>query len=122
MKRLALAVIACVAAISLLSSLGYGTLFNFVNRIPGRDTTGHFALMGLVAFCVVLGFAGSRPWGRTLGASGCTLLVLGAVTLEEIVQVLIPARSFSLTDLFASYGGILLAGLAGGMILRVRQR
>lgn len=122
MKRLAIVVISAVAAVSLIASLGYGRLFDFVLRIPGRDTTAHFVVMGLMAFVVSLGFSSSRLWGRRLGAIGCTLLVVAVVTLEEASQALIPTRSFSLRDLLASYGGIVLAGLLAALILAFRTR
>ena len=122
MKRLAIVVIAAVAAISSIASLGYRHLFDFVHRIPGRDTTSHFVVMGLVAFVVCLGFSSSRLWGRRLGAIGCTLLVAAVVTLEEGSQALIPTRSFAVGDLLASYGGILVAGLLAALILELRAR
>ncbi len=122
MKGLAVFSIAAVAAISLLVSLGYGSVLRFVNGIPGRDTTAHFVLMGLMSLFVALGFSSSRLWGRRLGALGCTLLVAAAVTLEEASQVWIPSRNFALSDLLASYGGILLAGLLAALILSRRAR
>ena len=122
MKRLAILAIATVSAISLVASLGYRHLFDFVLRIPGRDTTTHFVVMGLVALFVSLGFSSSRLWGRRLGALGCTLLVAAAVSLEEASQALLPSRSFSLQDLFASLGGILVAGLLAALILWRRER
>jgi len=121
-KRLAIVVVSAVAAVSLIASLGYRHLFDFVLRIPGRDTTAHFFVMGLVAFVVVLGFSSSRLWGRRLGAIGCTLLVAAVVTLEEASQALISTRSFALRDLFASLGGIALAGLLAALILAFRAR
>ena len=122
MKRLAIVAVSAVAVISFIASLGYRHLFDFVNRIPGRDTTSHFVVMGLVAFVVCLGFSSSRLWGRRLGAIGCTLLVAAVVTLEEASQALIPTRSFALRDLFASYGGIALAGLLAALVLAFRAR
>ena len=70
MRGLAILAIATVAAISLVASLGYRHLFLFVHSVPGRDITGHFVLMGLLAFFVALGFSSSRLWGRRLGALG----------------------------------------------------
>jgi VanZ family protein len=121
-KRLAIVVVSAVAAVSLIASLGYRHLFEFVLRIPGRDTTAHFAVMGLMAFVVCLGFSSSRLWGRRLGAIGCTLLVAAVVTLEEASQALLPTRAFALRDLLASLAGIALAGLLAALILALRAR
>ena len=122
MKRLAIVAISAVAAISLIASLGYRHFFDFVRFIPGRDTTSHFLVMGLLAFFVSLGFSSSRLWGRRLGTIGCTLLVAAVVTLEEGSQALIPTRSFALRDLLASYGGIVVAGLLAALVLALRAR
>lgn len=122
MKRLGILSIVVVGGISLVTSLGHGRLFLFVNDVPGRDLTAHFALMGMVCFFCALGFAESRPWGRPLGVLGCTLLVTAAVTAEELSQTLIPRRSFSFQDLLASYAGILVAAVAAGWIAARRRR
>ncbi len=122
MKRLAIFSILIVGAINLVASFGDRSVARLVNRLPGRDITAHFVLVGLVALFVALGFASSRLGGRRLGALGCSLLVAAAVTLEEASQSLIPSRSFSLSDLLASYGGILVAGLLAAAILSRRAR
>ncbi len=118
MKRVAILAIVAVVAISLLTSLGYGpVLFGFVNRIPGRDTTGHFVLMGALCFLVNLGFARADRHGTPVAVLRCTAWILVAVTLEEAVQAFIPIRSFSWLDLFSSYAGIGLGGLAAALLL-----
>ncbi len=124
LRGLALLSIAAVVVLSVLASLDpKGPVFDVVNRIPGRDVTGHFVVMGLLAFFVALGFAPARLRGRTLGVIGCTLLVLVAVTLEELVQIAIPDRVFSFDDLSASWLGILVgSGLAGGVRHLARSR
>ena len=118
MRRLALLVIVVVIGISVLASLGYGPrFFGWVNRIPGRDATGHLVLMGMLSLFVNLGFSSHRIGGRRLGVIGCTALVLLAVTLEELVQILVPARDFSLRDLFSSYAGIGICSVAAAVVL-----
>ncbi len=119
MRRFAFLVIIVVAVVSLLASLGYGPrLFSWVNDIPGRDATCHFLLMGLLSLSVNLAFWRSEVRGRRLGVLGCTALVLIAITLEELTQILIPARAFSFRDLFASYAGILICAFAAAIVIQ----
>ena len=122
MRALALLMIVSVAGMSLLASLGYGpALFGFVNRIPGGDKTGHFVLMGLLAFAVT-GWLAPAPWrGGPVGMVRATALVVALVTLEELLQLLVPVRRFTLTDLLASYAGILTGALAGSFALKRRR-
>ena len=126
MRFLALVAIAVVAALSILASLDpESPLLALVRRVPGRDTTLHFVLMGGLAFFVTLGFASARVQGRggrRLGVPGCVALVGVAVTLEELLQIAIPDRVFSWTDLSASWGGILAGGILAWMILRGSSR
>ncbi len=123
MNVLATLAICAVVASSIIASLGFGPqLFGFVNRIPGGDLTGHFLLMGLLSFAVNLRFSRNRLRGRRLGVLGCTGLVLAAVTLEELTQKWIPARSFSMADLVASYTGVLTWGALAALLLWRGQR
>ena len=123
MRLLGLLAIAVVAGLSVVASLDpESPLLDFVKRVPGRDTTLHFLLMGVLALFVVLGFASARVGGRRLGVLGCGVLAGVAITLEEILQIAIPGRVFSWTDLSASWGGILAGTALAWMILRWRSR
>ena len=111
MKTLTLLVFVAVAAISLLASTSYGvTIAHLVQQIPGGDKTGHFVLMGLVSFVTVAAAIrlGNRSI-RTRVLSGFGLVVLFA-TLDEVLQVVLPRRTFSWTDLSASYAGVVVLG------------
>ena len=100
-------VIVAVAA----SNFGAGPrLFGFIDHVPGRDKTAHFLLMGALSFSTVLAFA---PRLKTsLGRASCRLILglCGIITLEEVSQHFIAARSFSIADLLASLTG---AGIFG---------
>lgn len=116
-KTWALLAIAAVSAICLVADLGYvPTLFPFVHLIPGKDVTCHFIVMGAMALLVNLGFSSSRLFGYRFGMLGCTVLVLLAVTLEEFSQHFLSRRTFSVTDLSANYGGILVFSMAAAWI------
>jgi len=120
LKRFAIALGALVIVTGVVASSPYSGHLGVVARIPGRDVTVHFVLMGLLTFFAVLGFASSRIAGRRLGILGCTALVVAFVTIDEFVQLLVPSRAFSLVDLSASYAGVAtFATLAWG-ILRAR--
>lgn len=100
-------VIIAVAA----SNLGAGSrLFGFIDRIPGRDKTGHFLLMGALSFAAVLALAPRLK--ISLGKASCRVILAlcGVITLEELSQYFITTRTFSIADLLASLAG---AGIFG---------
>ena len=123
MKALALSVIASVFVISLLASLGFGpALFSWVLKIPGRDVTMHFVLMGVLALSVNLWLA-AGPWeGALRRVVRVTAWVTAAVTLEELSQYVIPRRNFSMEDLSASLAGVVVGALAALAFFALRRR
>lgn len=123
MKVVALTVIASVFVISALASLGYGpVLFSFVLKIPGRDLTGHFVLMGLLSLSVNLWLA-EGPWeGALRRIARVTAWVSVAVTLEELSQFVIPKRNFSTDDLSASVAGVVVGALTAVAFFAWRSR
>lgn len=101
------------------SNLGQGAqLFGFVDRIPGRDKTGHFLLMGALSFFVVLVLV---PRMKMRSGKACALVVFGLcviVGLEEVSQAFISTRSFSVGDLICSLAGIVVFGACGLLLAR----
>jgi len=85
----------------------------FVARLydfPNGDKVGHFVLMGtlsLLVNLVVLAGPGRRTLPRAIRAS---LVVAGAVALEEFSQRFFPGRNSSWADLAASLAGIIVFG------------
>ena len=86
-------------------------VFTAVYHIPHGDKVAHFLLMGTLSFLVNLALHGrtihlhpSRP--MLLGTLAVTLIVL----LEELSQIFLPSRTFSLADLTADFLGIFLFG------------
>ena len=117
MRAFALVFAACVAAISFLATTRYGgEVSDLARQLPGRDVTGHFLLMGALAFFVVLGFADARVRGRTLGALGAIVIVALGATFDETLQFFSTNRTFSLVDLSASLGGIAVFGALAGWL------
>ena len=122
-RAVALSVILGMVAIVVIMDVGFRhDVMIIVSMLPGKDTTVHFLLMGLLCAAAVLGFPDARIGGRRLGVIGMTLVVSTVVSLEELSQAWIPMRTASLRDLMASYAGILLAAVIAGAILRRRTR
>ena len=88
-----------------------------LTNFPGGDKLAHFLLLGSLNLLICLAFA------RGEGAARRTLLLSAlvglAATLEEISQIWIPNRTFSLGDLSANLAGIFTFGL-GVWIFRRR--
>ena len=114
-RRLAVLFALLLLLIVAAANLGLGpALFGFIYAIPYADTAGHFILMGLLSLLISLGFGADRvQFLRLLKTS----LFLGAlVTLEEITQLFLVNRTFSLVDLTADYAGIFLFGELGAVL------
>jgi polysaccharide biosynthesis protein VpsQ len=121
-RRLALLAVGAAVLTSAVATLISPGWFKLVRHLPGGDKTGHFLIMGTVSFLVTLAFASARIRGRRLGPLGCVLIVGAVVTVDELLQLLFPSRSFSLGDLLANWLGILSFGAAAWLVLRVGAR
>jgi VanZ family protein len=123
MKWLTLAFILFLLLIVIVADVGLGgTLFAFLDRVPGGDKTGHFLLMGTLALLVNLSLSAARI--TAFGAQWLkgSLIVAALVTMEEFSQLGLQWRGFSLIDLAADYAGILLFGwLAARIVARRAQ-
>lgn len=102
-------------------SANQGTLPFFIRRLymfPGGDKVGHFVLLGIASF-----FANQLLYPRHFLVFGKvffigTLILLVAITAEEISQMFLAHRTFDLIDLSCSYLGI----LAGDVVVRVLKK
>jgi hypothetical protein len=110
MKWLTLMYMVAVAAI--VGAANFGALplwLKSLYRFPGGDKAGHCILLGLLAAAVngFLRYKTLHLLSRPVFVG--TLIVLAAVTLEELSQAFIASRTCSLADLASSYLGIILA-------------
>ena len=96
-----------------LTQVFFGPLYRF----PNGDVVGHLLLLGGLSFLVNLGFPLSRFKQPPLLKS--CLILAGFITLEEISQIFIPNRSFSLVDLAANLIGIFGFGEAAAALRRL---
>ena len=90
--------------------------FGFVYDVPGGDKFFHFVGMGLLSFFMVLGFSSLTTHGRRIGSTAIVTAVALLVTLDELLQLAIPSRTFSLDDLAWSLAGVLVFGLVATAI------
>lgn len=102
-------------------SANQGTLPFIIRRLymfPGGDKVGHFILLGISSF-----FANQLLHPRHFLVFGKvffvgTLILLLAITAEEISQIFIANRTFDVIDLSFSYLGI----IAGDIAVRLLKR
>ncbi|USD36176.1 VanZ family protein [Ferrimonas sp. SCSIO 43195] len=94
--------------IYLANSGGDSVFFDLVRQLPYGDKLGHFCLFGLLTLAANLGTGlKTLPVGRWRWYLGTTLVSL-FVLLEELSQLLLPRRTFDVTDLAADLVGIVL--------------
>ena len=115
MRYLAFLAIATFFTISALVSTRK-EWFGFIYDVPGGDKFFHFVGMGLLSFCTVLGFSSLSKHGHRLGPTAILAAVALLVTLDEVVQLVIPSRVFALDDLAWSLAGVLVFGITAARI------
>lgn len=79
-----------------------------MNRLPFGDKAGHFLLYGILALLINLTIArSSNASSRKWIAVSSTLIFALLIGIEEFSQQYFFSRTFSLSDLSASYLGVL---------------
>jgi hypothetical protein len=111
MRYLAYLAIAAFFSISALVSV-WKPWFGFIYDLLGGDKFAHFVGPGLLSFLMVLGFSSLAKQGRLRGPLISLVATSVLVTLDEVIQLAIPSRSFDLKDLAWSLTGVLVFGLA----------
>jgi hypothetical protein len=121
MRYLAYLSIATFFTISALVST-HKEWFSFIYGVPGKDYLTHFIGMGLLAFFMVLGFSSRAANHRILSPVASLAAASLLVTLDEVIQLAIPSRTFELKDLAWGLTGVLIFGLAAICIQRIRHQ
>ncbi len=108
MKRLTILFGMFIILIIILADTGNLGILKLVNRIPLGDKAGHFTLYGILTLLINLTLfqsipAQDRKWIVVI--SGLILALL--IGLEEFSQQNFANRTFSLSDLTASYLGVI---------------
>src|SRR5215208_2264224 len=96
-----------IILIIVLADTGNLGILQLVNQIPLSDKAGHFILYGILTLLIDLTFFRSAPaqgHRRIAVISGLILALL--IGLEEFSQQNFSNRTFSLSDLAASYLGV----------------
>ena len=120
MRYLAYLAIAAFLSISALVSIRK-PWFWFIYDFPGGDKFAHFVGPGLLSFFMMLGFSVMTTQGRRHAPTASLAVTALLVTLDEIVQLAIPSRTFSLDDLAWSLAGVLIFGLVAAGIEWIRH-
>ncbi len=107
-KLVALLSVAVIAAISVTATFAPST-FHFLSYIPYGDKVGHFVLFGTLTVAIVSAIPSSRS--PMYGA----LITAMIVVTEEVIQIYVPTRSFSLQDMGASLSGVVFFAAVGHM-------
>jgi hypothetical protein len=97
--------------IIVIANLGLGpAYFPFFYKIPGLDKIGHFFLTGLLSYFVNTLFNGKKVKVLSLSTLKGSLVVFTIVALEELSQILLVYRAFSILDLGFDLAGIIIFG------------
>lgn len=79
-----------------------------LSAIPAYDTLGHFFLLGIASYLSHMALRGRVFYLGQLSLPLGPTLVGAIVIVDEILQGLSPNRTVSVTDVAASFSGILL--------------
>ncbi|MFT4550494.1 MAG: hypothetical protein ACI8XO_000680 [Verrucomicrobiales bacterium] len=100
-------------------NVGHGQqLFSMMDQVPGRDKTGHFVLMGMLSFLLVIMLVPRMKSDRPKAALIVMAVVALVITLEEGSQYFISSRTFSLADLGCSLAGVIAFGAIAYVFVR----
>jgi polysaccharide biosynthesis protein VpsQ len=117
---LLIGLVVVVAVVSADLGLTEGA-FRLIDRVPGRDLTGHFVLFAALSLTANAWLASPRRPGAPWRTGRVVALLAALVALEELSQAWIPARTFSLADLAASLLGVAAGAAAARALARVRK-
>jgi VanZ family protein len=109
-----------IILIIVLADTGNLGILQLVNRIPLGDKAGHFTLYGILTLLINLTSFQSTPAQdrkRIVVITGLILALL--IGLEEFSQQNFSSRTFSLSDLTASYLGVIFFSW---LALRIQRR
>lgn len=122
-KRLVLVYVLFLIVLIILADTGRASiLFSIGDQIPQGDKLGHFFLMGFASFLITLSTRGqTMALGKHVVLKGPFWLSI-VVTVEEVSQIWISSRGFSLLDLGFDYLGIVAFALLGALFIARNRR
>lgn len=108
MKWLTILFASFILLIILLADTDRLGILKLVNRLPLGDKAAHFILYGILALLINLTCFHSLPSKSRTWIAMISGLILGLlIGLEEFSQQYFSSRTFSLSDLSASYLGVI---------------
>ena len=122
MKYITCIYILLLGTLSLLASHNIRPCETLLPSVPFVDKLCHFLFAGTLTFLLTVTLHGLGLLRRMFAVAVVILLLVAVVTIDEISQLLISTRTFSLADLACNYGGILCFGLAAVFICRRPRR
>ncbi|MGE0058484.1 MAG: VanZ family protein [Dehalococcoidia bacterium] len=106
MIRLALGFAALIAFLSVLADTRNLGPLMMAYDFPYGDKIGHIGLYGVLTLLVNLAVSQIRGRSSTRSVLTVSTIMLALVSLEELSQLLFPARTVDWRDLAASYIGV----------------
>ena len=120
MKWLTILFALFIIFIIILADTGNLGILQTVNRIPFGDKAGHFFLYGILTLLINLTLFRSFSSRHRVGVAViCGLILALLIGLEEFSQQNFSSRTFSLSDLTASYLGVVFFSW---LALRIKSR
>ncbi len=112
MTRITLLYAAALATLLVLADTHQlPTLARHINDFPVLDKVIHFSMFGLLALLVNLSLVRSTRWPAAGAIVTGGIIVAALATGEELSNLLVPARQYSLGDLAANYLGVVCVGM-----------
>ena len=112
-RALAFGFAAFLIAMVVIANRGQGSQWwPFVDKIPYADKFGHLALFATLGFLCNVAFPRIRIRFLPRFITGITFILFLLISLEELTQALIPARTCDLADWLADLAGLALGQLA----------
>lgn len=99
-----------------------GDWWSFLQHIPYGDKLGHVGLMGTLCLLCNLAVTPRRFRFLPITVTRVTFILFALITLEELSQAFIPARSCDLLDWLADLAGLTLGQVAATFIRRSVSR
>lgn len=122
LRALAFGFAALLIAMVVIADSGQGAnWWPFVEKIPYADKFGHLALFATLGFLCNLAFPRIRFRLLPRVVTGITFLIFLLISLEELTQAFIPARTCDLADWLADLAGLALGQFAAIGLLRLPQ-
>ncbi len=122
MKYITAGYVLFLLVLDILASQDIRPWHDLLFSVPFSDKLAHFLLIGILALLLNATLRHARFQVGPLKILKGSLIVIVLVTLAEFSQILVPMRTFSITDLFCGYAGVLCLGQAVNLLALITNR